>query len=74
MKRVLWVAGALALAGCGARYDRVMACHREAGDRPWTGLYAFGVMGAMAAESTPEDRAWRARVGDCMERSKEASR
>jgi hypothetical protein len=68
------VAGALALAGCGARYEQVRACHREAGERPWTGLYAFGPLGALAAEATPEDRAWRATVATCMDRYREAVR
>jgi hypothetical protein len=74
MRRALILAGALSLAGCGARYEQVRACHHEAGERPYTALYVFGVIGALAAESTPEDRVWRASVAGCMERYREAGR
>lgn len=43
---------------------------REAGPQPYPAAALFGVVGALAAEATPERQEWNARVNDCIARAK----
>lgn len=64
----------VALGGCAA-YQRNLACRDEVGPRPVqiaSVLYAFGVLGALAAESIPERVEWNERVRECVGRRRDA--
>ena len=53
----------IAISGCSATE---MQCQREAGQLPYLYAGAFGLVGVAIAETTPERKAWHAKVDQCV--------
>lgn len=57
--------GAFLLGGCQS-YRNAVDCKRDAGPMPYAGAESFGLIGNLAAGSTPERQKWYADVDSCV--------